>query len=476
MTNLSGINLNNGSAVGSNREGMDSPSKGLALMPKYEGYKDSQVQWIGDIPANWDLEKAKWLFYKADRKPLVDDDIVTCFRDGQVTLRKNRRTEGFTNALKEHGYQRICKGDLVIHAMDAFAGAIGVSDSDGKSTPVYAACVPRKKGKVNSYYYAYYMRDLALSGFIVSLAKGIRERSTDFRFNDFAELLLPFPDYEEQTLIACFLDKKTTQIDDAIAIKEQQINLLKERKQIIIQQAVTQGLDPNVPMKDSGVDWIGEVPEHWECLNFRYLIDVLTDYTANGSFADLAKNVTYLDEPSYSRLVRLTDLRKNLLNDGVYLSEKSHKYLSKSELFGGELLMANVGAYAGLAWIMPKIQMPATLAPNMLMLKLKIEKVRVEYVSLLLNSSKYWGYISTIAQSAAQPKLNKENVRSLPIVLPPIDEQCEIHKSIMKSSHAIEEVIREQNTQIEKLKEYKTTLINSAVTGKIKITPEMVEQ
>lgn len=236
----------------------------LALMPKYEAYKDSQVQWIGDIPANWHLEKAKWLFYKADRKPLVDDDIVTCFRDGQVTLRKNRRTEGFTNALKEHGYQRICKGDLVIHAMDAFAGAIGVSDSDGKSTPVYAACVPRKIGKVNSYYYAYYMRDLALSGFIVSLAKGIRERSTDFRFNDFAELLLPFPDYEEQTLIANFLDKKTALIDEAISIKEQQISLLKERKQIIIQQAVTQGLDPNVPMKDSGVDWIGKIPAHWD--------------------------------------------------------------------------------------------------------------------------------------------------------------------------------------------------------------------
>ncbi|EMB0434772.1 restriction endonuclease subunit S, partial [Escherichia coli] len=233
-------------------------------MPKYEAYKDSQVQWIGDIPANWHLEKAKWLFYKADRKPLVDDDIVTCFRDGQVTLRKNRRTEGFTNALKEHGYQRICKGDLVIHAMDAFAGAIGVSDSDGKSTPVYAACVPRKIGKVNSYYYAYYMRDLALSGFIVSLAKGIRERSTDFRFNDFAELLLPFPDYEEQTLIANFLDKKTALIDEAISIKEQQISLLKERKQIIIQQAVTQGLDPNVPMKDSGVDWIGKIPAHWD--------------------------------------------------------------------------------------------------------------------------------------------------------------------------------------------------------------------
>src|SRR5699024_9334105 len=206
----------------------------FAQLPKYEAYKDSGVEWIGSIPADWQLEKAKWLFTKADRPIRKDDEIVTCFRDGQVTLRKNRRTDGFTNALKEHGYQGIRKGDLVIHAMDAFAGAIGVSDSDGKSTPVYAACIPRRRETVNPYFYAYYMRDLALSGLIVSLAKGIRERSTDFRFNDFSNLTLPLPNYDQQTLIANFLDQKTAQIDAAIAIKEQQIELLKERKQIII--------------------------------------------------------------------------------------------------------------------------------------------------------------------------------------------------------------------------------------------------
>ncbi|WP_407267209.1 restriction endonuclease subunit S domain-containing protein [Klebsiella quasipneumoniae] len=244
-------------------------------MPKYETYRNSNIQWIGEIPTKWNLKKAKWLFYKVERKPLVNDEIVTCFRDGQVTLRKNRRIEGFTNALKEHGYQRICKGDLVIHAMDAFAGAIGVSDSDGKSTPVYAACIPRKKGTINSYYYAYYMRNLALSGFIESLAKGIRERSTDFRFNDFAELVLPFPNYKEQTLIANFLDIKTSQIDETISIKQQQINLLKERKKIIIQKAVTQGLNPNVPMRNSGVDWIGKFPEHWQLKRLKYVTKIV---------------------------------------------------------------------------------------------------------------------------------------------------------------------------------------------------------
>ena len=187
----------------------------LAKLPAYEFYKSTGIEWLSEIPNEWNVEKAKWLFLRAERPVIKDDGIVTCFRDGQVTLRSNRRTDGFTNAIKEHGYQGIRKGDLVIHAMDAFAGAIGVSDSDGKSTPVYAACVPRIPNLVNPSFYAYYMRDLALSGFIVSLAKGIRERSTDFRFNDFAKLPLPLPSLEIQTKIVSFLDKKTTQIDEA---------------------------------------------------------------------------------------------------------------------------------------------------------------------------------------------------------------------------------------------------------------------
>ena len=105
--------------------------EGLGFRP-YEAYKDSRVDWIGSIPSTWDVQRAKWLFKRMDRGVRPEDDIVTCFRDGEVTLRSNRRTEGFTTALKEIGYQGIRKGDLVIHAMDAFAGAIGVSDSDGK--------------------------------------------------------------------------------------------------------------------------------------------------------------------------------------------------------------------------------------------------------------------------------------------------------------------------------------------------------
>lgn len=201
--------------------------------------KDSGVEWIGEIPEHWGVEKGKWLYVQQKRPVRNEDDIITCFRDGQVTLRKNRKTEGFTNALKEHGYQGIRIGDLVIHNMDAFAGAIGVSDSDGKSTPVYSVCTERKADTVNSLYYAYYLRELARKGYIQALAKGIRERSTDFRFNDFANLEYALPPLSEQNSIVTYIETQSAKIDKAIKLQEQQIEKLKELKSTLIDSAVT---------------------------------------------------------------------------------------------------------------------------------------------------------------------------------------------------------------------------------------------
>ena len=201
--------------------------------------KDSGVDWIGEIPAHWEIEKGKWLFKKESRPVQPEDEVITCFRDGQVTLRKNRRTDGFTNALQEIGYQRICEGDFVIHAMDAFAGAIGVSDSDGKSSPVYSACTPLKPDSVDPFYYAYFLRDLALSGVIISLAKGIRERSTDFRFKDFGELQLSVPPLNEQQQIVDYINSEHKKIEKGISIQQTQINNLKEYKATLVNSAVT---------------------------------------------------------------------------------------------------------------------------------------------------------------------------------------------------------------------------------------------
>lgn len=166
-----------------------------------------------------------------------EDEVVTCFRDGQVTLRKNRRTEGFTESLKEIGYQGVRKGDLVIHQMDAFAGSIGVSDSDGKGTPVYHCCMP--KGDYNNYYYCFVLREMARSGFIKSLYRGIRERSSDFRFDTFAAQWLPIPPRQEQDSIVNFVNERCDKINRMKDGIKSEIEKLKEYKQRLISDVVT---------------------------------------------------------------------------------------------------------------------------------------------------------------------------------------------------------------------------------------------
>lgn len=201
--------------------------------------KDSGVDWIGKIPAHWEIRRAKFIFKKENRPVRPEDGVITCFRNGQVTLRTNRRTEGFTFATKEHGYQGVRKGDLVIHAMDAFAGAIGVSDSDGKSSPVYSVCTSLSDIDVNPKYYALYLRNLALGGFIESLAKGIRERSTDFRYKDFSELFLPLPERVTQDEAVLEIEKRHHEVDEGIGYLTRQIDNLKEYKTTLINSAVT---------------------------------------------------------------------------------------------------------------------------------------------------------------------------------------------------------------------------------------------
>jgi len=274
----------------------------------YPEYKDSGLPWLGEVPAHWGIERAKRLFIKMNRPSQPGDDVVTCFRDGTVTLRKNRRTSGYTEAIFEHGYQGVRRGDLVISGMDAFAGAIGVSNSDGKSSPVYSVCLPQEE--VNSHYYAYLLRRMAHSEWILALAKGIRERSTDFRFDVLGAQRLPLPSVSEQASIARFLAWATNRLDRAIGAKRRIITLLQDQKQTIIHRAVTRGLDPSVPLKDSGIPWLGEIPVHWEVLALKRVLSRLVDCEH--------KTAPFVQQSNY-RVVRTSAVRNGLLRwSGTY--------------------------------------------------------------------------------------------------------------------------------------------------------------
>jgi type I restriction enzyme S subunit len=426
-------------------------------MERYPEYKDSGVKWIGEIPQEWEIQKGKWLFTKQERPVRKQDEIVTCFRDGQVTLRSNRKTEGFTNALKEHGYQGIRKGDLVIHNMDAFAGAIGVSESDGKSTPVYSACIPRQKNKVNPYYYAYFLRNLAKSGLIESLAKGIRERSTDFRFSDFGVLLLTFPSLPEQTRIAHFLDRKTAQIDQAIAQKERLIELLKERRQILIHNAVTRGLDPNVRMKDSGVEWIGMIPEHWEVVRLKDACNINQNSlpeTTKKSF-----ELEYVDIGSVSFEKGITQTENFIFKNAPSRARRLAKM--------GDTVISTVRTYLKAIDYIDEQKSHFIFSTGFAVL----HPVRINsfFLSFIVKSDAFTNQVDVFSTGMSYPAINATDLGRLHLTIPPNTEQTQIAHFLDQKTTQIEQAINCKQAEIEKLKEYKATLINSAVTGKIKV-------
>lgn len=196
---------------------------------------DSGIQWIGPMPAHWNCIRGKYILRYMQKPVKEDDGVITCFRDGEVTLRSNRREDGFTMSDKEIGYQGIDVGDLVVHGMDGFAGAIGISDSRGKASPVLNVLGTDQ----NKRYIMYYLRSMAYSDVFLALATGIRVRSCDLRWNKLAELMYPVPPIEEQEKIVEHIDSVIKKTDEVIADKKAQLDTIEEYKKSLIYEYVT---------------------------------------------------------------------------------------------------------------------------------------------------------------------------------------------------------------------------------------------
>lgn len=406
---------------------------------RYDKYKDSGIAWIGEIPEHWKVKKGKNLFKKEERPVRDNDEIVTCFRDGEVTLRSNRRIDGFTNAMKEVGYQGVRRGDLVIHNMDAFAGAIGVSDSDGKSTPVYSVCTPKNNVEANVYYYAYLLRSYALGGVIQSLAKGIRERSTDFRYKEFGDLYYQQPPIEEQQSIASYLDQKCGEIDKLITLQEEMITKLQSYKQSVITEAVTKGLDKNLPLKDSGIEWIGEIPEHWSVVKIKYLAKIKS--------GDSISSNEIMQEGIYE----------------VYGGNGLMGFCNKKNVDGVNIIIGRVGALCGNVRLISESKF---ITDNALILNC-FDNALYSYMYIMLKAAN----LNNLNTSNAQPLITGSKVLNVSLPIPPLSEQQSIADYLDQKCSEIDELISIKQQKIEKLKDYKKSLIFECVTGKEKYKP-----
>lgn len=421
-------------------------------MKRYESYKPSGISWIGEIPSHWEEKKAKYLFIRQNRMVNVEDDVITCFRDGQVTLRKNRRTTGFTESFKEYGYQGIRKGDLVIHQMDAFAGSTGISDSNGKGTPVYIVCTPANANVYNPFF-GHVIRYMGLNGYIMSLYKGIRERSSNFSYDVFCQQYLPFPPLDEQKKIVEYLSTKTSLIDAQQSAREKEIRLLEELKQAEIANVVTRGLNPDVPMKDSGIPWIGKIPSHWET---PFLFQFCNEHFISN------KNVHHqnLLSLSYGKIIR-KDINKTdgLLPksfDTYQIVEPGNIILRLTDLQNDQKSLR-----VGLA------KEEGIITSAYVALEVK-DKALPEYLYLILHTYDIKKVFYSMGGGLRQ-SLNFDGLRKLNIPIPPLEEQRAIVEYIEQKNKAIDDMIANLRAEIDFLTEYKQRLIADAVTGQIKI-------
>lgn len=434
-------------------------------MKTYPKYKESGIPWIGQIPEEWNQVPLRYIIeITKGRKPIsfvdepIEEPYVTMdyLRDRENSCQYPSSTEGLVH---------INEDEILVLWDGANAGEF-LKARQGYLSSTMAVIRVTDKNVLPNYLFLFLKSGEKYSK---TLASG----TTIPHFNpQYFDINIPVPPLQEQQAIADYLDKKTGDIDELVGLLNKQIADVRAYRQSLITETVTQGLNKDVPMKDSGIEWIGQIPEGWKVMKFNNLIDVLTDYTANGSFGDLAANVEYLNEPNYSRLIRLTDLRNNLQNEnGIWVSEYSHNYLAKSALYGGELLMANVGAYSGLVCLMPKINFPATLGPNMFLIK-NTKSIETKYLYHLLASNLYFSKLQIIATSSAQPKLNKDNIRQLSIVFPPLSEQQQIVEFLDAKTKDIDELLSKLEAQVADLLAYKSSLISEAVTGKMYIDPQ----
>ena len=414
--------------------------------------KHSGVPWLRDIPSNWNVERGKNVLVLQKRPVRESDEVVTCFRDGEVILRSLRRTEGFTMSDKEIGYQGINEGDIVIHGMDGFAGAMGVSKSTGKGSPVLVVCSP--KYDAIPQYIIYYLRALAMTDVFIALATGIRERSCDLRWNKISELEFILPSSIEQQKIASFLDRKCSEIDEMIALQEKIVEELKAYKQSVITEAVTKGLNPDVPMKDSEIEWIGEIPEHWN-------IDKIIR-----SFGLIGSGTTpkSTDEDNFIGNIRW--IQSGDINGGVMtecknrISEKTLHTTSALKIYNPPfIIIAMYGASVGNT----SISMIDGCV-NQACCVLSESHLNLEYSFNVIKSCKdFW---IRKAVGGGQPNISQDTIKSTWIPIPPKEEQEQIASYLNTKCTEIDNLISIKLSKIDSLKEYKKSIIYEYVTGK----------
>ncbi|MGR3967541.1 restriction endonuclease subunit S [Pseudomonas sp. 910_23] len=428
---------------------------------RYGAYKNSGEGWLGEVPSHWHVVRLKSLFReKKHRSNMALPCGAISF--GEVV----HKNDEMIPELTKKSYQEVLSGEFLVNPLnlnyDLASLRIALSEIDVVVSAGYiilqaSALIDRKYFK-----YLLHCYDVA---YMKLLGSGVRQTIS---FGHISSSLLLCPPLKEQSAISRFLGIKCAQIDQAIQIKERQIELLKERKQLLIQQAVTQGLDPRAPMRYSGVDWIGDVPAHWVIKKIRYLGTTQNGISAGAEFFGHGHPFV-----SYGDVYNNEELPEFVSG----LANASAADRSQYSIERGDVLFTRTSETAeeiGFASTCFKTITNATFAGFLIRFRPKINILFEGYSKYYFNAPMLRAYFVKEMSIVTRASLSQQLLKNMPVLFPPAEEQREIYDFLERETAKFKMAIEIQIQQIGTLKEYKATLINSAVTGKIKV-PEIVE-
>lgn len=433
-------------------------------MERYSDYKDSGVKWLGEIPRHWEVKRLASYF--TERRVKVSDKEYEPLSVTKLGVFPQWENVAKTNDGDNRKLVR--KGDFVINSRSDRKGSSGVSDRDGSVSLINIVLKPRRTIKAR--FSNYLLKSYKFIEEYYRNGRGIVADLWTTRFDEMKMIKLAIPTIQEQEAIANYLDAATSKIDEAIARQQKMIDLLNERKQIIINNAVTKGLAPNVPMKDSGIEWIGEIPKHWGVLPIKHFKSHSKNSFVDGPFGSNLKSEHYIENGD------VYVIESGMVTTGIFvrkdfktISYSHFKTIQRSECKAGDIIIAKIGAKFGMAAELPDLGKTCVVSGNSLKLTLNQQlMLNTIFVHNMFLAKCKGGFIG-LYQETAQPALSLGDLNNMCFPVPPIEEQKNIEKYLKEKLGIIDTAIEAANKQISLLQERKQIIINDVVTGKVKV-------
>lgn len=423
--------------------------------------KDSGVEWLGKIPNHWTIQRIKNLFELRNERnyeALEDVNLISLYTDKGVVQHSDLTETTGNKAVTADGYKIVKENDIVVNIILCWMGAVGRSDYNGVTSPAYDVYKPL--GDTNSKYYHYLFRTSQFNGECYRYGRGIMLMRWRTYSTEFKAISIPVPPADEQQRIVELLDKKVNDIDKLIGNIQKQIEKLKSYKQSLITEVVTKGLDPTVPMKESGVDWIGEMPQHWKMVSMKILGTVRNGLTYSPEYL--------CDEEEGILVLRSSNIQNGGLSfdDNVYVNKKVSKDLLVSE--NDILICSRNGSrkLIGKNAVIPK-DINASFGAFMMIFR---TMQNAKYCKYILDSSIFQYYLGTYL-TATINQLTAQNFKSMqaPFTFEK-EEQARIVAYLEPKCLQIEHLISIKQSKIEKLEQYKRSIIYEYVTGKREVS------